>query len=92
MGSGKKSIHLPNPIATLRKVTSDPGTEDEIVLHNYADATMNHIEIERAQSILKVIKKAKLTPKYELKFLDKYKTKKKLKKIFKTIRYTFLSH
>jgi hypothetical protein len=44
MGSGKKSIHLPNPIATLRKVTSDPGTEDEIVLHNYADATMNHIE------------------------------------------------
>ena len=44
MGSGKKSIHLPNPITTLRKVTSDPGTEDEIVLHDYEDATMNHIE------------------------------------------------
>jgi len=44
MGSGKKSIHLPNPISTLRKVTADPGTNDEIVLHDYEDATMNHIE------------------------------------------------
>jgi hypothetical protein len=44
MGSGKKSIHLPNPITMLRKVTSDPGTEDEIVLHDYEDTTMNHIE------------------------------------------------
>jgi hypothetical protein len=44
MGSGKKSIHLPNPITTLRKVTADPGTNDEIVLHDYEDATMNHIE------------------------------------------------
>jgi hypothetical protein len=44
MGSGKKSIHLPNPISILRKVTADPGTNDEIVLHDYEDATMNHIE------------------------------------------------
>ena len=44
MGTGKNSLHLPNPIATLRKVTADPGTNDETVLHDYEDATMNHIE------------------------------------------------
>jgi hypothetical protein len=44
MGSGKKSIHLPNPISILRKVTADPGTNDEIILHDYEDVTMNHIE------------------------------------------------
>lgn len=44
MGTGKNSLHLPNPITTLRKVTADPGTNDETVLHDYEDATMNHIE------------------------------------------------
>ena len=44
MGSGKNSLHLPNPITTLRKVTSDPGTNDETVLHDSTDPTLNHIE------------------------------------------------
>ena len=44
MGSGKNSLHLPNPITTLRKVTSDPGTNDETILHDITDATLNHIE------------------------------------------------
>jgi hypothetical protein len=44
MGSGKNTLHIPNPITTLRKVTSDPGTNDETVLHDYSDATLNHIE------------------------------------------------
>lgn len=44
MGSGKKSLHLAYPITELRKVTADPGTNDETVLHDYSDATMNHIE------------------------------------------------
>jgi hypothetical protein len=44
MGSGKNSLHLPNPITTLRKVTSDPGTNDETIIHDYSDATLNHIE------------------------------------------------
>ena len=44
MGSGKNALHIPNPITTLRKVTSDPGTNDETVLHDYSDATLNHIE------------------------------------------------
>lgn len=44
MGTGKNSLHLPNPITTLRKVTADPGTNDETVLHDSTDATLNHIE------------------------------------------------
>jgi hypothetical protein len=43
-GSGRNSLHLPFPITTLRTVTSDVGTSDETVIHNYADATVNNIE------------------------------------------------
>jgi hypothetical protein len=43
-GSGRNSLHLPFPITTLRTVTSDVGTSDETVIHNYLDATVNNIE------------------------------------------------
>lgn len=43
-GSGRSSLHLPFPITTLRTVTSDVGTSDETVIHNYLDATVNNIE------------------------------------------------
>jgi hypothetical protein len=43
-GSGKKSLHLPLPIATLRKVTANVGDSDESVLHDSTDATLNNIE------------------------------------------------
>lgn len=46
-GSGKKTIHLPVPIATLTKVTVNVGDEDEEVLHDYTDATLNNIEKTR---------------------------------------------
>lgn len=43
-GSGKKSLHLPLPIATLTKVTANVGDSDESVLHDSTDATLNNIE------------------------------------------------
>lgn len=43
-GSGKKSIHLPIPITTLRKVTVNVGDDDETVVHDYTDSTLNNIE------------------------------------------------
>jgi hypothetical protein len=46
-GSGKKTIHLPFPISTLRKVTVNVGDEDEEVLHDSTDATVNNIEKSR---------------------------------------------
>lgn len=46
-GSGKKTMHLPLPISTLRKVTANIGDEDEEVIHDSTDATLNHIEKSR---------------------------------------------
>jgi hypothetical protein len=46
-GSGKKTMHLPLPISTLRKVTANIGDEDEEVLHDSTNATLNHIEKAR---------------------------------------------
>ena len=43
-GSGKKTIHLPMPISTLRKVTVNVGDSDQAVVHDYADATLDNIE------------------------------------------------
>lgn len=46
-GSGKKTMHLPFPISTLKKVTVNPGDEDEEVLHDSTDSTLNNIEKAR---------------------------------------------
>lgn len=46
-GSGKKTIHLPLPIVNLRKVTVNIGDEDEEILHNSTDSTLNNIEKSR---------------------------------------------
>jgi len=43
-GSGKKIIHLPIPITTLRVVTANFGDSDQAVVHNSTDATLNNIE------------------------------------------------
>jgi len=43
-GSGKKIMHLPIPITTLRVVTVNFGDQDQVVIHNYSDATINNIE------------------------------------------------
>lgn len=43
-GSGKNTLHLPYPIATLRKVTVNTGDEDQTVIHDSTDATINNIE------------------------------------------------
>jgi len=43
-GSGKNLMHLPYPINTLRKVTANTGDEDQIVIHDSTDATLNNIE------------------------------------------------
>lgn len=46
-GSGKKTMHLPLAISTLRKVTVNVGDEDEEVLHDSTDSTLNNIEKSR---------------------------------------------
>jgi hypothetical protein len=46
-GTDKKTMHLPFPITTLRKVTVNLGDEDEEVLHDSTDATLNNIEKTR---------------------------------------------
>lgn len=46
-GSGKNIMHLPLPIVNLRKVTVNVGDEDEEILHNSTDATLNNIEKSR---------------------------------------------
>lgn len=43
-GSGKNTLHLPYPIATLTKVTVNTGDEDQTVIHDSTDATINNIE------------------------------------------------
>ena len=43
-GSGKNTLHLPYPISDLTKVTVNIGDEDEAVVHNSTDATLNNIE------------------------------------------------
>ena len=43
-GSNKKSMHLPIPITTLTKVTVNIGDDDEAVVHDSTDATLNNIE------------------------------------------------
>ncbi len=46
-GSGKNTMHLPLPIVNLKKVTVNVGDEDEEILHNSTDATINNIEKSR---------------------------------------------
>ena len=46
-GSGKNTMHLPLPIVNLRKVTVNVGDEDEEILHDSTDATLNNIEKSR---------------------------------------------
>ena len=46
-GSGKKTMHIPLPISTLTKVTVNIGDEDQEVLHDSTDATLNNIEKSR---------------------------------------------
>lgn len=43
-GSGKNTLHLPYAINTLKKVTVNVGYEDETVIHDSADSTINNIE------------------------------------------------
>lgn len=43
-GSGKNTLHLPYPINTLTKVTVNTGDEDQTVIHDSTDATINNIE------------------------------------------------
>lgn len=43
-GTNHKNIHLPLPIATLRKVTMNPGDSDSEVIHDSTDASLNNIE------------------------------------------------
>lgn len=43
-GSGKNTLHLPYPIAKLTKVTVNTGDEDQTVIHDSTDATINNIE------------------------------------------------
>jgi hypothetical protein len=43
-GTNHKNIHLPIPIATLRKVTMNPGDSDSEVIHDSTDASLNNIE------------------------------------------------
>jgi len=43
-GSGKKIMHLPIPITTLRVVTINFGDADQTVIHNYENASINNIE------------------------------------------------
>ena len=43
-GNGKRTLHLPIPITSLSKVTLNIGDDDETVLHDVTDATLNNIE------------------------------------------------
>jgi hypothetical protein len=43
-GSNKNVLHLPIPINTLTKVTVNIGYEDETVIHDSTDSTINNIE------------------------------------------------
>jgi hypothetical protein len=43
-GSGKNTMHLPYPISTLTKVTVNTGDEDQTVIHDSTDPTINNIE------------------------------------------------
>jgi hypothetical protein len=43
-GSGKNTLHLPHPISGLTKVTVNVGDEDQTVIHDSTDATLNNIE------------------------------------------------
>lgn len=43
-GNDHKNLYLPLPVAYLSKVISNYGTEDEIILHDSSDPTLNKIE------------------------------------------------
>jgi len=43
-GTNHKNLHLPFPIATLRKVTFNAGDSDAEVIHDSNDASLNNIE------------------------------------------------
>jgi len=43
-GSNKRTLHLPYPINTLTKITVNVGDEDQVVLHDSTNATLNNVE------------------------------------------------
>lgn len=43
-GTGNETLHLPVPITTINKVTVNIGDDDEQIIHDAADATLNNIE------------------------------------------------
>lgn len=43
-GTGNETLHLPVPITTVNKVTVNTGDDDEQVIHDATDATLNNIE------------------------------------------------
>src|SRR6056300_288522 len=43
-GTNHKNLHLPVPIATLRKVTFNAGDSDSEVIHDSTDSSLNNIE------------------------------------------------
>lgn len=46
-GSGRKTLHLPLPIVNLTKVTSNVGDDDEEILHDATDSSLDNIEKSR---------------------------------------------
>jgi len=49
-GYNHKHLHLPLPVSTLRTVTMNYGDNDQEVIHDYSDATLNNIEKVRQPS------------------------------------------
>jgi hypothetical protein len=43
-GSGRRILHLPLPINTLRTVTVDHAGSEEAIVHDYEDPTLNNIQ------------------------------------------------
>jgi hypothetical protein len=48
-GNGKRTLHLPLPIVSLSKVTLNIDDDDETVLHDSTDSSLNNIEKSREQ-------------------------------------------
>lgn len=48
-GNNGYNLHLPLPIFNLKTVTADKGTTEEVLIHNYADSSVDNIEKVRNQ-------------------------------------------
>jgi hypothetical protein len=48
-GNGKRTLHLPIPISILSKVTLNIDDDDETILHDSTDSSLNNIEKSREQ-------------------------------------------